>query len=273
MNNQILGDKKKSSFDENLADKVNQIYDNMPDEPVEEKQNVFPAEIKIYCLNGVPMRTFSQWVEVFVKLEENIALMSDYYHAIKALMYAIKLDKEKQTAETLIEQLRRDAQFGCLTGGGLVGHTTINYWTDQNSASIADYFINVHGVMSRGTSLFSVPVLGDSQSPNSSRIKGEILLRDLLSINSGVYFIQSLFKTEDSADQILEVFKFFGTTDQEHKLNVFLPKSFPKNNGLFYSCMPIIRINGGIVEIILSEHEIQENVMMWGVKHNGESEE
>ncbi|MBI5064819.1 hypothetical protein HZA97_01155 [Candidatus Woesearchaeota archaeon] len=33
MNQQILGDKKKSNFDENLADKVNQIFDKMPETP------------------------------------------------------------------------------------------------------------------------------------------------------------------------------------------------------------------------------------------------
>ncbi|MBI5066044.1 hypothetical protein HZA97_07440 [Candidatus Woesearchaeota archaeon] len=44
MQQNILGDKKKTSFDENLADIVNAIYDNKPEEQASEKTDIKPAE-------------------------------------------------------------------------------------------------------------------------------------------------------------------------------------------------------------------------------------
>ncbi len=47
MNQNILGDKRKSTFDDNLADYVNKIYANMPEVVVPEKKIVLPGDFSI----------------------------------------------------------------------------------------------------------------------------------------------------------------------------------------------------------------------------------
>ncbi|MBI5066457.1 hypothetical protein HZA97_09570 [Candidatus Woesearchaeota archaeon] len=120
----ILGDKKKTSFDDNLADYVNSIYDKMPDVIVPEKKIVVSSgnfsieELKdVYVLRGVECgdelgaftwikklldggksHTQEEWVKITYELPD----ARDYYLSLLALY------KNKDGPQAgLVEQVRR----------------------------------------------------------------------------------------------------------------------------------------------------------------------
>ncbi|MBI5064806.1 hypothetical protein HZA97_01090 [Candidatus Woesearchaeota archaeon] len=265
MNNQILGDKKKSNFDDNLADKVNKIFDSQPEEVIKGKQTVSLAGISIYRPSEWN-KSYDEWVLFFAKKNKKMVSMSDYYHELRQRKLMLKHDKEKQKADEILGALRIDAQFSAFTGGGLASKTWIDYVAPtQNEVIIIDKIFISEKITNFETRKAPAPIFGDQNSQDeSARIKGDILLKELLAVYSGRAFIKSLFFTTDSDTEILETFKFFGDITSDDKIKVSFPKVDFESEFLSGYYLPIIKIYGGVVEIVLSEQEIKGNVPMWG---------
>ncbi|MBI5064808.1 hypothetical protein HZA97_01100 [Candidatus Woesearchaeota archaeon] len=134
MNNHILGDKKKSNFDENLADVVNKIFDNMPERTESAPKIVSPGKkviLNYYSANGGGSLTQDFWLKYWNEKNDGeiMASMADFYQAFKQLKhkYETGTPGEKKDVEDFCKNLRYDMRSSMGNAGVLISSTTIIY--------------------------------------------------------------------------------------------------------------------------------------------------
>ncbi|MBI5064815.1 hypothetical protein HZA97_01135 [Candidatus Woesearchaeota archaeon] len=195
MNQNILGEKKKSSFDESLADKVNQIFDKMPEIKKEKKDKVGASILRsdIYAQN-----TVEEWIVLYKqKIANNLvfASMPDVYRTFKTFKKWLedKSMKHTQNIETAVDELKRTFT----QGNQLLTSTKLEYYSPKHSSPeckiihYADF-----GSLKKTKAIIHVERASLWRYAQNQR---------------GQEFLQTLFGTEDSMKEIMDVWEWIGT--------------------------------------------------------------
>ncbi|MBI5065342.1 hypothetical protein HZA97_03825 [Candidatus Woesearchaeota archaeon] len=164
MNQHILGDKKKSNFDDNLADYVNEIFDKMPDVIVPEKKSSNSGSFYVdqfddrYVLHGVNYDNKLLTVEWSKELLDesrshtlydwNILMPSSKFQIPSAELYFASLlalyeSKDGCQAE-LIERVRqmfaKDFENDMMTSSSVTYYSNGKYDGNQKNDVVNHYY-------------------------------------------------------------------------------------------------------------------------------------
>ncbi|MBI5064809.1 hypothetical protein HZA97_01105 [Candidatus Woesearchaeota archaeon] len=139
MNNHILGDKKKSSFDDNLADIVNAKFEKEAE--VNQSLNKSSSQKKLFlepqCVIEGKL-TQKEWFHYWINVPQRyMASMADFYYVFKQLKHRFETGnaQEKSAARLFHAQLIEDMQSEIGNPGALISSTRIIYtpetWKDK----------------------------------------------------------------------------------------------------------------------------------------------
>ncbi|MBI5064816.1 hypothetical protein HZA97_01140 [Candidatus Woesearchaeota archaeon] len=197
---EILGDKKKSSFDDNLADVVNKIFDNMPEEPKKEERTTVKSNKrqKIILRNpSYKQKTAEEWIKHYKEdvayLNFIFASMPDVYRTFKKYKQLLENKSENtQGFENAFNELKKTFTEGNM----LLTSTKLEYYAHVNAP------INCNIIHHSGLESFeNVNPVDYVESSN---------FWNIVHSNEGIILLKTLFDTEDSEEIIREVFVFVG---------------------------------------------------------------
>ncbi len=227
MRNKILGDQKKSNFDDNLHEVVNKIYENKPEENVSNQSKDLPFG-EFYSLNGLKacwkpeedgaLKNQKEWGDYWDKIGDGRVMMS------MADLYKIMARTEEyflthsgyggELAREFKKQLKEDFSKGLIVD------------------SCLDYGENQHIYYTRAEVVHNC-VIHESMYRRSRRIQisdkfSSVFLEELCTDSTGKMFLRDFFETMDGTNTIIESFEKVTGVKKENV--IFRVLSFPLNN-------------------------------------------
>ncbi len=182
MKNKILGDKRKSSFDDNLADYVNQIFDNKPDEDIlkecEGKKVILSPEAWPFNL-GIPkaspfVLSQNNFIKAFNMVNSMMVSAADLYNWLK------------EADEKDIANLRND-----LKENRLVTSTRIIYSNDSCLSRVIHHF----GSALTPPQSSAVNIFSPENDLN--------YFSNIWDVEGGSNFLRTLFQTNDPSHTMM----------------------------------------------------------------------
>lgn len=228
MNPKILGEQKKSNFDENLHEVVDKIYENKSEGNVS-NQNIYIPDKEFYILNGLKacwkpeedgaLKNQKEWGDYWDKIGDGRVMMSmaDLYKVIAQVSENLFLCHDHITvdqAKLFQENLRKDFSEG------LVVDSCLDYGENQNI-----YYTRAEVVHNC--------VIHESMYRRSRRINIlekflSVSLEELCEDSIGRMFLRDFFETMDGTETIIESFE--RVTGVKKEKVVFRVFNFPLNN-------------------------------------------
>ncbi len=209
MKNKILGDKRKSSFDDNLANVVNEIFDNQPEVVVPKPEvidssNKLLSDDEIFVIDETVLlnaHTRSQyvWLNNWPANGSVMISMSNVYDLAKRfrkndfIMVCEYDDKNLISSTPLlpVERFKENFINDLRSPYSLITSTRLKSFKD--SSQNREFKLIQHC-----NKELKFIVEEDIHVPRYTRTPLEVVLRT----NDGVDFLRALFKTQDSADEI-----------------------------------------------------------------------
>lgn len=217
MNNQILGEKKRTSFDDNLADYINQIYDKMPDEVVPDGKIAVPNQEAstgriivskefLKDSSGQDMLTQDQWLNNWNDDNGFMMSMSDLYKLVKQLRAEENnwafLDSATMTF-LKSEEIKKKLLEDILLNRKIITSTRIRHVKDREFEIIHHYKCKQYV---------------DKKTVYIPKHKGSIFncsgVESFLETSEGLSFMQVLFNTSDNARDIIENLTYLFTDEE-----------------------------------------------------------
>ncbi len=192
MNSKILGDKKKSSFDDNLHEVVNKIYNEMSDE-VKGKETVGDVKGSSPFLIRYPvLKSQHDWISWGNVNEVSIASMPDYYKFFRKLKteYRSGVAYQLPVSDLLQERINLQKDFA---DEGLVSCTKVFFSEEINYRKQATVNCKIAHI-SKNEEIVKV----DFDTPLPIAYKKKI--KDFLALEGGTEYLKKLFQTEDTAE-------------------------------------------------------------------------
>lgn len=193
MNNKILGDKRKSNFDDNLPDLVNAIFEK------ENKENktFTPKKIFLEPLCALDKKlTQDEWFEYWTCTDEDyMASMADFYYVFKQLkhQYETGSAKEKSEAHHSRDRLLTDMHSEAGNNGILISSTRIMYDPENLKDKIIHHYDCKNKEIVKEI-ITNIPVCRSAP----------IEMLDM----RGTEFLQALFDTNDDLQTIIRTLEF-----------------------------------------------------------------
>ncbi|MBI5064798.1 hypothetical protein HZA97_01050 [Candidatus Woesearchaeota archaeon] len=226
MKQNILGDKKKSSFDDNLADVVNKIFDSKPDKVVSENDMFISG--KEYSLKGLKvcwkpeeggaLKNQKEWGDYWDKIGDGRVMMSmaDLYKIMTRTQeyFITHSGYGGELARDFKKQLREDFS------AGLVVDSCLDYGENKYREYV-DAEIVHNCVIQESMYLRSrrIAILENYLSTS---------LSELCESNLGRMFLREFLDTMDGTNTIIESFEKISGVKKENI--VFRVFHFPLNN-------------------------------------------
>ncbi|MBI5064800.1 hypothetical protein HZA97_01060 [Candidatus Woesearchaeota archaeon] len=195
LNRNILGDKKKSSFDDNLADVVNKIFDNMPDnvtakEPVKDAKGSNPILIRCPAV----IKSQQDWISWGNLHGISIASMPDYYKFFRKLKadYKSGVAYQLPVSDILQERINLGIDFAA---SGVVSCTKVLFSEEINYRKQATVNCKITHI-SKNEEIDKINFDTPLPIAYNKRIK------DFLALDGGEEYLKKLFQTEDVAELV-----------------------------------------------------------------------
>ncbi|MBI5064799.1 hypothetical protein HZA97_01055 [Candidatus Woesearchaeota archaeon] len=198
MKNNILGDKKKSSFDDNLAEVVNKIFDNLPDE--ENPKTKSDKETKVILSHEAwPFNLGIAKASPYV-LSQNSFIKAFNMVNSRMVSAADLYDWLKGADEKAIDNLRND-----LKQNALVTSTRIIYLKDSNESQIIHHFGST---------------LTPQQSSTVNIFYPQNNLNYFSNLEGGLNLLQNLFNTNDPDHTIRHTLNRLNDDNRDIELDI-----------------------------------------------------
>lgn len=205
MNNHILGDKRKSNFDDNLANVVNEIFDKMPEKVESTPKIILPGKkviLDYYSANRGGTLTQDFWLKYWNERngDQIMASMADFYQAFKQLKHKHETGTpgEQATVKDFCKNLRYDMRSSMGNTGVLISSTTIIY--NQ---------MNIHGRIIHHNDCKDKELIKEYHPMIPVCVMVPIeLMKNVNGINFGMDFLRALFDTEDNHETLMQTLEF-----------------------------------------------------------------
>ncbi|MBI5064813.1 hypothetical protein HZA97_01125 [Candidatus Woesearchaeota archaeon] len=206
MKREILGEKKKSSFDDNLADVVNKIFDNLPDSTgAQEGINKELQNRKFLATHGedYQQKNVEKWNEFFKEKNfPNItsASMPDIYFTFKTF---------KRWSETIFpDHDLGDYSYNRLQESISQLKNTFNNGNQLLTSTKLEYF-DIPGMHTQ-CNIVHYAGFKELETKLCQLYFSNRLITALAGSSEGLNFLQFLFDTQDSEKEILGLWSWVG---------------------------------------------------------------
>ncbi|MBI5064812.1 hypothetical protein HZA97_01120 [Candidatus Woesearchaeota archaeon] len=205
MTHDILGDKPKHNFDDNLADKVNKIFDNMPEEKPKNNETAQRASGNkiqdiILTSNDYTKMTVGEWAGFFGQNKYGsskivFASMPDIYRTIKHFK---KWHEEKtfdvEVGDNIIQSWLNSIKKAFSGENRLLTSTRLEYYASAHAPTTID--IKHHAGFEEFEEKISVNYINNAN------------FWTLIEEKEGLAFLRGLFDTKDSGREIRKVIEY-----------------------------------------------------------------